>query len=123
MIRDEFARDRRPRRASFRVINEARQAASQPASQAYRIVPLRETGNALLSEPFDIHRVHRRPSLGSETAKRSRQVNGILAIMQQSDADNLPPRRGRRFFSFFPLNRNRHVYLADVKRGLKVTAI
>lgn len=39
-------------------------------------------------EPFDIHRVRRRPSLGSETAKRSRQVNGILAIMQQSDADN-----------------------------------
>jgi len=83
-MRREFARDCRPR-ASFRVINEARQA----GRQAYRIVPSRETGNALLSEPFDIHRVRRRPSLGLETAKRSRQVNGILAIMQQSDADNL----------------------------------
>lgn len=51
-------------------------------------MPLREIGNCFRAFRHP-HRVRRRPSLASETTKRSRQVNGILAIMQQSDADNL----------------------------------
>lgn len=85
-------------------------------------MPSRETGNALLSESFDIHRVRRRPSLYSETAKRSRQVNGILAIMQQSDADNLRLGVDANFSHFFVKSQSSRL-LADVKRGLKVAAI
>jgi len=113
------SRANRHPRALFRVINEARQS----GRQVYRIVSSRETGNVLLSESFDIHRVRRRPSLCLETSKRSRQVNGILAIMQQSDADNLRLGVDASFSRFSSSNCNCHVYLTDVKRDLKVTAI